>query len=298
MTMKKLFGAERIRIGLLTLAGLLFFAFLFGPVYWMLVTSVMTEAEMLAVPPHFWPREPTIRNYLTILGIGDPEFLRMAYNRAPAVFDIGAALKNSLITATFVAILNIVIATPAAYAFARLNVRWSLWLLMTYLAVRMIPPIMIVVPLFLIMSSVGLIDTTLSLVLVYCFFTVPFSIWVLQSYFKAMPAELEDSALIDGCSRWQTVWYILLPLARPGLTCVAILSFMGAWSEFLFAVVFSKTIESKTITVIAASFADTAAIQFDYVMTAGVLTALPPFILALFFQRYIVGGLAAGAVKG
>ncbi len=121
---------------------------------------------------------------------------------------------------------------------------------------------------------------------------------ILQSYFKAMPAELEDSALIDGCTRWQTVRYVLLPLARPGLTCVAILSFMGSWSEFLFGVVFSKTSASKTLTVVAASFSDSSSIQFDYVMTAGVLTALPPFILALFFQRYIISGLAAGAVKG
>jgi multiple sugar transport system permease protein len=296
--MTRHFSAERIRTGLLMLAGLIFFIFLFGPVYWMVVTSVMTETEMLSVPPHFVPREPTVRNYMTILGLGDPAYLKLAYNRAPAVFDIAPAMQNSLVTATSVSLLNLLIATPAAYAFARLNVRASLPVLMTYLAVRMIPPIMIVVPLFLIMRNLGLIDTRLSLMIVYCFFTVPFSIWILQSYFKAMPGELEDSALIDGCSRWQTVRYILLPLARPGLTCVAILSFMSAWSEFLFAVVFSKTPASKTLPVVAASFADTAAIQFDYVMTAGVLTALPPFILALFFQRYIVGGLAAGAVKG
>lgn len=296
--MNKLLNAKATRTALLMLAGLAFFMFLFGPVYWMVATSLMTETEMLAVPPHFVPREPTIRNYLTIFGIGEPEYLRLAFNRAPAVFDIGPAMRNSLAVSVSVALLNLLIATPAAYAFARLNVRFGLPLLMGYLAIRMIPPIMIVVPLFLVMRNLDLIDTKLSLILVYCFFTVPFSIWILQSYFKAMPGELEDAALIDGCSRWQSVRYILLPLARPGLTCVAILSFMGTWSEFLFAVVFSKTPDSKTLTVVTASFADAAAIQFDYVMTAGVLTALPPFILALFFQRYIVGGLAAGAVKG
>lgn len=296
--MTRIARAAHVRTALLMLAGLAFFVFLFGPVYWMVATSLMTETEMLTVPPHFIPRQPTLRNYMTIVGLGDPDYLKLAYNRAPAVFDIAPAMKNSLFTATAVALLNLLIATPAAYAFARLNVRAGLPMLMTYLAVRMIPPIMIVVPLFLIVRNVGLIDTRASLVTVYCFFTVPFSIWILQSYFKAMPAELEDAALIDGCSRWQTVRHVLLPLARPGLTCVAILSFMGAWSEFLFAVVFSKTTASKTLPVVAASFADTAAIQFDYVMAAGVLTALPPFILALFFQRYIVGGLAAGAVKG
>jgi multiple sugar transport system permease protein len=291
-------AAHRVRTILLMLGGLAFFTFLFGPIYWMVVTSLMTETEMLAVPPHFIPHAPTLKNYMTIIGVGDPEMLAMANNRAPAVFDIAPAMRNSVLVAATVAILNLAIATPAAYAFARLNFRAGLPILMAYLAVRMIPPIMIVVPLFLMVRNAGLIDTRLSLIVVYCFFTVPFSIWILQSYFKAMPAELEDAALIDGCSRWQTIRLILLPLARPGLTCVAILSFMGAWSEFLFAVVFTKTQSSKTLPVIAASFADSAAIQFDYVMTAGVLTALPPFILALFFQRYIVGGLAAGAVKG
>lgn len=291
-------ASARLRTALLMLAGLVFFIFLFGPVYWMVATSLMTESEMLSVPPHIVPLEPTLRNYMTVLGIGDPDYLAFANNRAPAVFDIAPAMRNSLLVAVTVALLNLAIATPAAYAFARLNVRGALPVLMTYLAVRMIPPIMIVVPLFLVMRTLGLIDTKLSLIIVYCFFTVPFSIWVLQSYFKAMPGDLEDAALIDGCTRWQTVRHILLPLARPGLTCVAILSFMGAWSEFLFAVVFSKSGDSKTLPVVAASFADNASIQFDYVMTAGVLTALPPFILALFFQRYIVGGLAAGAVKG
>jgi multiple sugar transport system permease protein len=288
----------RVRQALLIVAASAFFVFLFGPIYWMVVTSFMTEAEMLAVPPNFIPREPTIRNYLTILGIGDPAFLAMAANRAPSVFDVAPAALNSLFVAACVAVLNLLIATPAAYAFARIRSRAALPLLMSYLAVRMVPPIMLVVPLFLMARDVGLIDTRVSLIAVYGFFTVPFSVWILQSYFKAMPAELEDAAMIDGCSRWQTVRLIILPLARPGLTCVAILSFMAAWSEFLFAVVFTKTQASKTLPVVAASFADSAAIQFDYIMTAGVVTALPPFLLALFFQRYIVGGLSAGAVKG
>jgi multiple sugar transport system permease protein len=291
-------AAERLRTAVLMLAALAFFIFLFGPIYWMVATSLMTQSEMFAIPPHLFPTAPTLRNYLTVLGIGEPDYLAIAANRAPAVFDVAPALWNSVLVSVMVALLNLAVATPAAYAFARLNVRHSLPVLMGYLATRMVPPIMIVVPLFLVMRTLGLIDTRLSLVAVYCFFTVPFSIWVLQSYFKAMPAELEEAALIDGCSRWQTIRHVLLPLARPGLTCVAILSFMGAWSEFLFAVIFTKTLGSKTLPVVAASFADSTSIQFDYVMTAGVFTALPPFILALFFQRYIVGGLAAGAVKG
>ncbi|CAH1652173.1 carbohydrate ABC transporter permease [Chelatococcus asaccharovorans] len=283
--------------GLMTAAAL-FFLFMFTPVYWMVATSLMTEAEMLAVPPHFIPEAPTLRNYATIFGIGDPEYIAFAQNRAPAVFDIFPAMINSLTVGLCVALANLLIASPAAYAFSRLNVRRSLPLLMVYLGSRMLPPIMLVVPMFLLMRNFGLIDTPLSLIAAYCILTVPFSIWLLQAYFKTMPVELEDSAVIDGATRWQTMRYVVLPLARPGLTCVAILAFMASWSEFLFAVVFTKTTASKTLPVVTASFVDTASIQFDYVMTAGVLTALPPFLLALIFQRYILGGLAAGAVKG
>ena len=140
--------------------------------------------------------------------------------------------------------------------------------------------------------------TPLALIAVYCALTLPFSIWLLQAYFRTMPVELEEAAVIDGASRWQTIRSILLPLSMPGLTCVAILAFMGSWSEFLFAVTFGKTIASRTLPVVAASFVDTSSIQFDYVMAAGVITALPPFLLALVFQRFIVGGLSSGAVKG
>jgi multiple sugar transport system permease protein len=286
------------RTALLVAMALLFFLFMFTPVYWMVATSLMTESEMLTVPPHFYPHEPTLRNYATIFGLGDPTFLSMAQNRAPAVFDVFPAMTNSMIVGLCVATANLLIASPAAYAFSRLQYRRSLPVLLVYLATRMLPPIMLVVPMFLLMRNLGLIDTPVSLICAYCVFTVPFSIWLLQSYFKTMPVELEDSAIIDGASRWETMRFIILPLARPGLTCVAILSFMSSWSEFLFAVIFTKTTASKTLPVVTASFVDTASIQFDYVMAAGVLTALPPFILALVFQRYIVGGLAAGSVKG
>ena len=110
--MNRLLSAATLRTGLLMVAGLAFFAFLFGPVYWMVITSLMTESEMLTVPPHFFPHEPTVRNYKTILGLGDPEYLKLAQNRAPAVFDIAPALVNSLVTAVSVALINLFVATP------------------------------------------------------------------------------------------------------------------------------------------------------------------------------------------
>lgn len=287
-----------LRTLLFTLFGLLAFIVLFGPFYWMVATSMMSEIDILAVPPKFFPSSLNFSNYLLMFGIGDAEALNTARNRAPAVFEIRPALVNSLVVGLSVAIANILIATPAAYSFSRLKFDYSLPLLLIYLAIRMVPPIMLVVPMFIIVRNLGLIDTPLALIAVYVSLTLPFSIWLLQAYFRTMPHELEEAAVIDGASRWQTVTKILLPLSVPGLTCVGILSFMGAWSEFLFAVTFSNTTASRTLPVVAASFSDTASIQFDFIMTAGVITTLPPFILALVFQRFIVGGLSAGSVKG
>lgn len=291
-------AAERARVALLMVFAFLFFIFLFGPFYWMVATSMMTEQEMLSVPPRLLPSAITFNNYLAVLGIGDPTLVAEARNRAPAVFDVRQGLINSLTIGLCVAAANIAIATPAAYTFARLRFRAAMPLLMVYLVTRMVPPIMLVVPMFLIVRNLGLIDTPLALVATYCVMTLPFSIWLLQSYFRTLPVELEEAAIVDGATRWQTVRFVLLPLSAPGLTCVAILAFMGSWSEFLFAVTFGRTAASRTLPVVAASFVDTTSIQFDYVMTAGVITALPPFLLALVFQRFIVGGLSAGAVKG
>lgn len=292
-------SARRLmRTGFLWLSGALFFLFLFGPIYWMVATSFMTEAEMLAKPLHLFPHAPTLASYRAVLGLAGPAETEAARTRAVAIVEVWPGLRNSMVVALSVAVANLLIATPAAYAFARLRSRFSLPLLLFYLASRMVPGIMLVVPMFLIIRWLGLIDSPLAIILADLVFTIPFSIWLLQSYFKTLPAELEDAALVDGCTRFTAAIRILLPLAVPGLTSVAILAFMSSWNEFLFALIFSKTTASKTLPVVVASFVDQSSVQFDYVMTAGVVAVIPPFLLVLLFQRYIVSGFSAGAVKG
>ena len=271
--------------------------YLIGPVYWMISTSLMPESEMFLVPPHWYPHKPSFQAYLAIFG-ANPELVAMVNERGMQVQGILPALWNSMRTSAFVAVATVLIATPAAYSFARLRFRMSLVLLMAYMALRTVPSIVLVVPVFMVLRVLGLIDTTLSLVLVYCTFTVPFSIWLLQSYFKTIPVELEESALVDGCGKWSAAFRIMLPLAVPGMVAALILAFMASWSEFLYAVTFTKTLNSQTVTVIASQFTGLEASRFDLVLAAGVLSSLPPFIFALIVQRYIVAGFAAGSLKG
>lgn len=271
--------------------------YLIGPVYWMVSTSFMSESEMFLVPPNWYPHEPSFAAYKAIFG-ANPELVATVNERGMQIQAVLPSLWNSLRTAGFVAVATVLIAVPAAYSFARLQFRMSLLLLMAYMALRTVPSIVIVVPLFMVLRVLGLIDTTISLVLVYCTFTLPFSIWLLQSYFKTIPVELEESAWVDGCSKIGAALRIMLPLAVPGVVAALILAFMAAWSEFLYAVVFTKTMDSQTVTVIASQFIGLEASRYDLVLAAGVLSSIPPFFFALIVQRYIVAGFAAGSLKG
>ena len=272
--------------------------YLVGPVYWMVATSLMHEAEMFKVPPNWYPHDPTLQSYKAIFGIGNSAIVDLYNERGMQIQSIVPSIWNSLKTATFVAIATILIAGPAAYSFARMKFRMSLVLLMVYMALRTVPGIVLVVPLFMVLRGTGLIDTTASLVFVYCTFTIPFSVWLLQSYFKTIPVELEEAAWVDGCGKLSAAIRIMLPLSLPGLIAAFILAFMASWSEFLYAVTFTKTLNSQTVTVIASTFVGLENSRYDLVLAAGVLSSLPPFILALIVQKYIVAGFAAGGVKG
>ncbi len=282
---------------LMSIAGV-FLVYLLGPIYWTVVTSLMPENEIFAVPPHVYPHEPTIQNYVALLGLGN-EATRAYYNEQGMQIQLLLpSIYNSLKTSLLVSIVTLLIAAPAAYSFARLRYRLSMTLLISYMALRTVPGIVLVVPIFVVLRNLDLIDTTLSLLLVYCTFTVPFSIWLLQAYFKTIPVELEEAAWVDGWGKFSAAVRVLLPLALPGLVAVFILAFMASWSEFLYAVTFTKTVNSQTVTVIASSFVGLENSRFDLVLAAGVLASLPPFIFALVVQRFIVVGFAAGALKG
>src|SRR5438132_6888027 len=277
-------------------ASILIILWIVLPFAWIVLTSLMTEAESLSVPPHWIPDYITFDNYLVFLNPAAAGAQRLVGGAAA----VGAAraMLNSAIVAFSVAVLNMVIGSLAGYAFARLNFRGSATLLMTYLATRMVPALAIMVSLYLIFQTIGLLDTLLALILSYLTFTVPYSVWIMASYFRSIPRDLEDAARVDRCNWINMMLRVFLPVASPGLVACAMFAFMSSWGEFLYALLFTSTMNSKTMPIIIASFVtdvDTSPVLMN---AGGVLAVIPPLVLALIFQRLIVSGITAGAVKG
>jgi multiple sugar transport system permease protein len=205
---------------------------------------------------------------------------------------------NSFLVAMSVVVLNLIISIPAAYAMAKIRFIGRSSSIYFMLSTRVIPDIALVVPFFLFIRKLGLLDSLGSLVITYLAITLPFSVFILLSYFESLPDELDKAARVDGCSRWQTLLRVFLPLALPSLVAVVLFSFLTSWNEFLLALMFTQTPASQTMPIIVASFASDFTISFSFINAAGVLAVIPPVLLALAFQRYIVSGLTSGAVKG
>jgi multiple sugar transport system permease protein len=264
--------------------------FIYAPLVWLMTSSISTRADLLAVPPRLFPANPTLKNYTDILlpGTGVSEVART----------FKATLANSLLVSLSTTLICLVIASLAAYALARLRLLYKDKLIVGILSVRMIPEISLVIPLFIMAARLHWLDKPVVLIVTYLSFSLPFAIWMLTTFFETIPVELEDAALIDGSSRLNTLFRIILPLASPGIVSTALFIFLLAWDEFFFALIFTSTVAAKTVPVAIAEFTGRYAVDITAMMAGGVLAALPPVILALIFQRYIVSGLSAGAVKG
>jgi multiple sugar transport system permease protein len=207
-------------------------------------------------------------------------------------------MKNSLWVALAVVILNLIVSVPAAYALAKIRFIGRSSSIYFMLTTRVIPDIALVVPFFLFIHKLGLLDTLSSLIITYLAITVPFSIFILTNYFESLPDELDKAARVDGCSRLQTLLLVFLPLALPSLVAVVLFTFLTSWNEFLLALMFTQTPASQTMPIVVASFTSDFTISFSFINAAGVLAIIPPVIVAVLFERYIVSGLTAGAVKG
>jgi multiple sugar transport system permease protein len=271
-----------------------FALYLVVPFYWIVNMSFMHEADAASVPPHFLPDNPTADNYVSFVNPSAKE----ALVGSNAVADTPFAVLNSLVVAFSTAVVNLVLGTFAAYSFSRLQFRGSQVLLIVYLLTRMVPGIAIIIPFYLVMRTLDLLDTYGALILSYTTFALPITIWILKDYFRTIPRELEDAARVDRCGWFRMMWTVFLPISAPGLVAAAIFSFMTAWNEFMFALFMTSTIASQTIPVIAANFATDVETQVTMMAAAGVLAVVPPLVLVLICQRLIVQGMAAGSVKG
>jgi multiple sugar transport system permease protein len=292
---------------LLFLASAAFLGYVLAPIAWLVSSSFQSEAEITSKPPHWLPHQPTVENFGSIFQAKDKVVTyetRRVGDSATGGFIPSTAryllpsMWNSFLVAIAVVVLNLVVSIPAAYAMAKIRFVGRSSSIYFMLATRVIPDIALVVPFFLFIQKLGLLDNLLSLIITYLAITVPFSVFVLVSYFESLPDELDKAARVDGCSRLQTLTHVFLPLAVPSLVAVVLFTFLTSWNEFLLALMFTQTPASQTMPIIVASFASDFTISFSFINAAGVLAIVPPVILAVMFQRYIVSGLTAGAVKG
>lgn len=280
----------RVNLVLLTLGVILVLLFIFLPVYWLVISSISTRSELLSVPIHWIPENPTLRNYFSVLLPGSAE------TEVARTFKI--TLRNSLVIAGSVTAISLVIGSLAAYALVRIRFRFYGVLLIFIIGTRMIPEVSLVIPLYILATRIGIYNTPIVLIAAYLCFALPFAIWLIAAFFQTIPLELEDAARIDGCSRLRTLFQIIMPISAPGLVSTALFVFLLSWDEFFFALIFTSTVAAKTVPVAIAEFTGRYVVDVTGMMTGGVLAAIPPVVLALIFQRYIVSGLTAGAVKG
>jgi multiple sugar transport system permease protein len=266
------------------------YIFILLPVAYLLISSISTRAELLAVPIHWFPQNPTLKNYIDILTPGT--------NTSEVARTFKVTLRNSFIVATSVTVISLLVGSIAAYALSRLRMPFRTVLLLGIMGTRMIPEVSLVIPLYILATRLGLYNKPIVLILTYLSFALPFAVWLMAAFFETIPLELEDAALMDGASRLRTLFSIILPISAPGLVSTALFVFLTAWDEFFFALIFTSTVAAKTVPVAIAEFTGRYVVDVGAMMTGGVLAAIPPVLLSLIFARYIVSGLTAGAVKG
>jgi multiple sugar transport system permease protein len=252
------------------------------PFYWMIATSLKKDREIYGFEATLIPRQPTLQNYARL------------FDKTPFV----KYLRNSTIVAVGNTLASLAFATLAAYALARLRFPGRKLIARGLVFTYLVPPALLFIPLFAVMSALRLVDTHHGLILAYLSFSVPFSTWLLMGYFRSVPLELEEAALVDGCSRLGSLFRVILPMSLPALAVVAFFSFTQSWNEFLYANVFVNSVEVRTVTTGLTLFIVEDVFFWGPMMGASFLSALPPLLLYLVFQRWVVKGLTLGGVKG
>lgn len=259
-----------------------------APFGYMVLASITPQRTLITTPLQWIPEAIDISRYHAILSGGA---------EGPGA-SFRAAMVNSLIVSIGTVTVSMIVGILGAYAFARLRFRFRRTVLVLFLATYMLPQIALLIPLYLILNSLALLDTTMGLILVDCALVIPFVLWVLSNYFATIPHELEEAARIDGATRLGALFHVVLPAARPGLVAALMFAFLLAWDEFMYALIFTSSDAAKTLPVAISEFAGRYTTDFGLVAAGGIVAALPPIIVAVVFQKYVVSGMAAGAVKG
>jgi len=251
------------------------------PFYWLLVSSLKTQDQLFQIPPLWIPTAPTFDN-----------FVRLFQGRFPVWF------QNSAVVASATTLLGLTLAALAAYSFSRFPFPGNRALSTIFLFIQLFPVAVVVIPLFILWTNLKLTNTYASLIVTYLVFGLPVSTWLLIGFFNAVPAELEEAAMIDGSSRLGALWRVTLPLALPGLAATAIYIFLLSWNEFFFALTFMNSTDMRTIPVGLSSFFAEHSVDWGLVMAGSVVASLPVIVLFGALSRYFIQGLTSGALKG
>lgn len=270
--------SSRALLWLILIAVVVLYGF---PFVYMLFTSFKTPLETISVPPKLLPSVWTVENYVSALTRDG----------------VLASFINSIITAVLSTLISLVLAIPAAYAVTRFRTRTGRIFIVLALVARMVPPIVIGVPMISIFRTLGISDTSLALAIAHTTISLPLSIWLMSSFFEAVPAELEEAAKIDGNSRLGALWRVVIPVTAGGVAVTAIFAFLASWNEFLFALLLTA-VRSQTTPIVIANFQTQFGLDWGSMTALAVLYSIPVILLTLLLQRHIVAGLTLGAVKG
>ena len=264
---------------------------LIAPFVWLFVTSISYQKNLLTRPFTPVPPEVTLDNYRMVLGL-------VRFHAEGQAGKIIASMWNSFVVAIVVTVVNLVVGTTAGYAYARFRFALKTVSLFALLFTRMLPTVVLVPAFFIVFRALGLQNTLTGLVIAYCSFTLPFTVWIMKAYFETVPAELDKSALVDGCNRLQAYYRVVLPVSGPGLVAGGAFTFMLCWNEFIVAQVLNTKPGTTTLPPVIAGMNGQINIDYSVIAASGFLGALPAVLLVLLFQKYMVQGLTAGSVKG
>jgi multiple sugar transport system permease protein len=266
---------------LLNISTLVVLIILIFPLYWLLATSFKPQIDFFIYPPHLFPHSFTLEHYRTLLK--ETAFLIW--------------VKNSLLVASVTTAFVVTVASIAAYSLTRFRYPGRTLIARLVLLIYMFPPILLVIPFYIILVKLQLNDSLISLTFSYTAYSLPFSIWLLWEYFKTIPVDLEEAARIDGATRLQSFFKIVVPLATPGIIATAIFGFIWAWVEYLYSMVLISSQSNKTLTLGLSALIADVKLRWDLMISASVLMTLPVMILFALFQRYLIMGFTTGAVK-
>ena len=269
-------------------SAMLFAVTVLMPVAWLAIMSVSSDNDLTAIPLRWLPEHIDLSRYATIL--------RITPHSPGETFVY--AFRNSLAAASGATLVSLLAGIPAAYSLSRFPQRRRSGLFYVVLATYLLPPVAIVLPVYLTLGALQLLNHVSGLVIVYTTILLPFMTWLLKSNFDAVPMEIEHAAAMDGAGLWGTIWHVTLPLARAGVATSVLFALLMAWDEFFYALILTNNAQSKTLTVAIADFASGRTTDYALISAAGLIASLPPVVIAIFLQRALVQGLASGGVKG